>query len=85
MPMAKRTFRIAAIWDEDAGVFFSESDIQGLHIEAPTIEEFESVMMDTALDLIIANHMTAADFAEKPVKELLPAIIWERPSAPAAA
>jgi len=36
----KRTFFIKAHWDEDARVFYSESDISGLHIEAPSIDAF---------------------------------------------
>lgn len=51
-----RTFVIKAIWDEEAEVFVSESDIMGLHIEADSIEEFEEIMHDVVEDLIMANH-----------------------------
>ena len=77
--MKNPTFSVKAHWDEDAGVYVSESDIIGLHIEAGTIDEFEEVMLDVAGELIIANHMSAADLAEKPYKELIPAILWHRP------
>ena len=30
----KRTFRVKAVWDVAAKVFYSQSDIEGLHIEA---------------------------------------------------
>ena len=77
--MKNPTFSVKAHWDEDAGVYVSESDIIGLHIEAGTIDEFEEVMLDLAGELIIANHMSAADLAEKPYKDLIPAILWHRP------
>ena len=35
--------------------------------------------MDLAPELIVANDMRAADLAETPYKELVPAILWERP------
>lgn len=75
----KRTFNITARWDEDARVFYSESDIIGLHIEAETIEEFEEIMRETAVELVIANHTTAAELASTSLKDLVPAIFWQRP------
>ncbi len=52
----KRSFFVRAIWDDDAKVFYSESDIDGLHIEAPTMDVFEEVVLDVAADMIAANH-----------------------------
>ena len=52
----KRTFSVKAVWDEEAQVFYAESDIEGLHIEASSLEEFEEVIIDTAPELIMANH-----------------------------
>lgn len=52
----KRSFFVRAIWDDEAKVFYSESDIDGLHIEAPTIDVFEEVVLDVAADMIAANH-----------------------------
>lgn len=75
----KRTFTIKAVWDDEARVFYSESDIIGLHIEAETIEEFEEIMSDTAVELVIANHITAPELASLPMKDLVPAILWQRP------
>lgn len=83
--MVKRTFFVKAVWDEEAKVFYSESDIEGFHIEADTIDEFEDVIFDTAIDLIVANHMSLPDLADKPLRELIPAILWQRPEVPAAA
>ena len=82
----KRTFFVRAVWDADAKVFYSESDIDGLHIEAPTVDDFEDVLFDAAIDLIVANHMSDEDLADTPIRDLIPAILWERPSSiPAAA
>lgn len=83
--MARRIYSVKAFWDEEAKVFYSESDIEGLHIEAPTIEAFEEVLFDAAVELIVANHMSADELANTPMKDLVPAILWQRPSAPLAA
>lgn len=76
----KRTFFVKALWDEEAKVFYSESDIEGLHIEAPTIDAFEEVIFDAAIDFIVANHMSATELAATPMRDLIPAILWERPA-----
>ncbi len=84
--VVKRTFFVKAVWDAEAEVFYSESDIDGLHIEASTVDAFEDVLFDAAIDLIVANHMSATDIAGTPIRDLIPAILWERPaSVPAAA
>lgn len=75
----KRTFKVTAVWDVDAKVFYSQSDIEGLHIEAADLDEFEEIMMDVAPELIIANHRTAPEIAEHSFKDLIPAILWQRP------
>jgi Domain of unknown function (DUF1902) len=72
----RKIFTVKAIWDEDARVYFSESDISGLHIEADTLEEFESDLFEVAAELIVANHMTAAELASAPAKDLIPAILY---------
>lgn len=54
--MANRMFNVTAHWDDEARVFYSESDIVGLHIEAATIEDFEAVMNEVVPDLMAANH-----------------------------
>jgi uncharacterized protein (UPF0264 family) len=77
-----RTFFVQAIWDEEANVFYSESDIEGLHIETKTIEEFADVMREHAVDLILANHVSKEDLATKPIRDLVPAILWQRPAVP---
>lgn len=81
----KRVFTVEAIWDDEAKVFYSESDISGLHIETKTLEEFEEVMNDVAAELIVANHMSAEQIASVPLRDLVPTIIWKKPSLASAA
>lgn len=77
----KHTFRVKAVWDAEAGVFYSESDIEGLHIEAATVDEFESVMLEVAPELIMVNHRSVSELAQNSLKDLIPAIVWQRPDA----
>ncbi|MYC12154.1 MAG: DUF1902 domain-containing protein [Gemmatimonadetes bacterium] len=62
----KRTFTVKAVWDNEAQVFYTESDIEGLHIEAATLDEFEEIMLDTAPELIMVNHRSVSDISEYP-------------------
>lgn len=82
--MSKRMFSVTAHWDAAARVFYSESDIVGLHIEAKTVEEFEAVMMDVAPGLVMANHVSKSDLATMAPEDLIPAILWQRPAGRAA-
>lgn len=76
--MAQRSFVVSALWDDDAQVFYSQSDIIGLHVEAATIEEFESLVMDLAPELVIENHLKQ-DLGTLPLRELIPSIFLNRP------
>lgn len=76
--MTNRSFHVRAVWDPKENLFYSESNIIGLHLEAPTFEEFEEILMDVAPDLIVANHLTAADLAGTPLRDLVPAIVIEK-------
>ncbi len=82
--MVRRSFSVKVVWDAEAGVWVSESDIIGLHIEAQTVDEFEALMMEVAPELIVANHMSEAELADTPLKDLVPAIVWQRPDKAAA-
>lgn len=77
--MTNRCFSVRAVWDEDAKVFYAQSDILGLHVEAATLDEFEEIVMDTAPDLIVANHLTKDDLVGKPLSDLIPTIVLNRP------
>jgi hypothetical protein len=81
-----QTFTVSALWDEKAGVYYCESDIHGLHIEAPTIEEFVVAMHEYAPQMIVDNHLSKADQVGKPIADLIPSIVFNSPSpAPAPA
>ena len=82
--MAKRMFNVTARRDDEAKVFYSDSDIIGLHIEAATIEAFEEVMMDVAPGLVMANHVSKAELESLAPEDLIPAILWQRPPGKAA-
>lgn len=77
----QRSFFVRACWDADAEVFYAESDISGLHIEAKSIEEFEAVMLDVAVELALSNHIGAPRLATMSLKDMVPAILWQRPEA----
>jgi hypothetical protein len=77
--MSKRHFEVRAVWDAEARVYYSDSDIIGLHIEADTLEEFERLVNAEAAELIVANHLTAKDFANLPLRDLIPALVWKAP------
>lgn len=74
----KRTFNVKAVWDDEAQVFYSQSNIQGLHIEAASLDEFEAIIIEEAPELIMANHRSLSEVAEHPLKDLIPAILWQR-------
>ena len=71
----KRRYIVTAVWDAEARVYYSESDIDGLHIEAETLDEFESLILDLAPDLIIENHLSVRELGETPLKKLIPSIV----------
>ena len=50
-----QSFYVKAIWDPEAGVWCSESDIPGLVIETATLAEFESLARDFAPELLASN------------------------------
>lgn len=68
--VVKHTFRVKAVWDADAGVFYADSGIEGLHIEATTLDEFESIMLEVAPELIMVNHRSVSELAQHPLSGL---------------
>ena len=76
----KRTFFVAAQWDSEANVYYSDSDIDGLHIEASSLDEFESLVVELAPELIIENHLSPEDLATTPLKQLIPSIVLREPT-----
>ena len=72
--MSSRSFSVVAKWDDEAAVFYSESDILGLHVEAATLEEFAAIVQREASDLIVANHLSKQELARGNLRDLIPAI-----------
>lgn len=77
----QRTFKVEACWDEEAEVWYSVSDIKGLNLETETIDQFEALILDLAIEMVIANHVRPQDFVKRTMAELVPAILWQRPPA----
>ena len=75
----KRRYFVTAVWDEEGQVYYSKSDIHGLHIEAETLDEFESLIVDLAPDLIIDNHLSLEDVGTTPLRDLIPSIVLREP------
>jgi len=76
--MPNPSFEIVALWDGEAGVWVSESDIVGLHIEAETLEEFEKEVRQHAAHLIVENHYKGVDVKNADLRDLIPAIFWRQ-------
>lgn len=52
----RQDFWIRPCWDAEAGVYYSESNIKGLHIEAQTADEFHALARELAPEMIRDNH-----------------------------
>ena len=73
----RRTFFVRAIWDDEAQVYVSESDIKGLHIETKTLDEFKEVLDDVAVELILANHVDRKALTLENLADLIPILICD--------
>ena len=82
--MPQRLFTVTAHWDDEAGVYYAQSDIIGLHIEAETLDDFETILMEVGPGLIVANHISPTALETLRPEELIPAIVWRRPEGRAA-
>jgi len=49
-------FWVRPRWDAEAQVFYSESNIAGLHIETTTVDEFHALAREIAPEMIQDNH-----------------------------
>jgi hypothetical protein len=52
----KPSYFVAAVWDAEASVWCSETNIAGLVIEADTLSEFEQFMNSLAPEMLAANE-----------------------------
>ena len=53
--MASMTYYVRAIWDEEAGVYYSETNVPGLNVEAETLHEFIEIAEELAPQMLEAN------------------------------
>ncbi len=51
----KKSYHVRAVWDEEAGVYYAETDIPGLHVEAGTLREFIEIVEELAPQMMEAN------------------------------
>jgi len=49
------SYYVRAIWDEEASVYYSETNIPGLNVEADTISEFIDIAQELAPAMLMAN------------------------------
>jgi hypothetical protein len=52
----KKSYYVKAVWDPEASVWISDTDIPGLVIEADTLAEFEQAMLQYAPEMLVANE-----------------------------
>lgn len=70
----KMIFKVQFIWDEDAEVFYTESDIKGLNLEDTSLERLQEATEEIAPELIMRNHISADDLQSFDIKDLIPSI-----------
>lgn len=51
----QKSYYVKALWDPEAKIWYSESDIPGLVIEIHTLGEFELLMMDLSPEMLAEN------------------------------
>jgi hypothetical protein len=56
-----------------------------LHVEAKTLEAFEAAAAELGPQLIVENHITKRDLAQRSLSELIPWIKFRAPQAGGAA
>jgi len=71
----KSSYYVKALWDPEAAVWTSESDIPGLVIEANTLTEFEVLIWELAPEMLAANEnisgeRVSVDFSAATRREL---------------
>jgi hypothetical protein len=53
--MTAMTYFVKAHWDDEAGVYYSETNIPGLNVEAETLHEFIEIAEELAPQMLEAN------------------------------
>ncbi|MEL6550692.1 MAG: DUF1902 domain-containing protein [Pseudomonadota bacterium] len=76
--MATR-FYAKPIWDPEAEVWISDSNIIGLHLEAKTLAEFEELVDEFAAELILSNHFRGKLPSDENLGSWLPTVVINQP------
>jgi Domain of unknown function (DUF1902) len=76
----KRIFFVRAHWDDEAKVWYSETDIDGLFINAKDLDEFEDVVSEFAGELVLENHWRRGEVPQEMISSTVPIILWQKPS-----
>ena len=71
----KQFYYVEALWDPEASVWYSESNIPGLVIEASSVAEFERLMDELAPEMLavnedIHNERVPVEFRVKATREI---------------
>jgi hypothetical protein len=53
--LSAKTYYVKAIWDEEAEVYYSETNVPGLVVEADTLAEFVEIAQELAPEMLEAN------------------------------
>ena len=48
-------YHVKAVWDGEAGVYYSETNVPGLTVEAETLHEFIAIAEELAPQMLEAN------------------------------
>lgn len=76
----KCTFFDRAVWDDEVNVWYSETDIEGLIINAKDLNEFEEVMNEFAGDRVLENHWRRGQVPEEMINKTVPIILSQGPN-----
>lgn len=60
------SYYVNALWDAEAGVYYSETNVPGLSIEAETLHEFIEIAEELAPQMLEANVEGFTREAERP-------------------
>ncbi len=62
--MEAAVYQVSAFWDEAATVWVATSeDVPGLATEADTVEALSQKLREIVPELLLSNHVIAADYA----------------------
>ena len=63
-----QTYHIRAVWDPEAEVYYSETNVPGLVVEAETLSEFMAITEELLPEMLKANSSTEIGTYRRPEK-----------------